>query len=98
MTRVVDPIGVEAEALASLADFRGRRVLELGCGDGRVTWHYAHEAGSVLAVDPDEERIAAARRELPGELADKVRFDVASAVELDVPRVSVDLVLFSWSL
>ncbi len=73
-------------------------MLELGCGDGRITWLLADAAASVLAVDPDEERIATARRELPPELAEKVRFEVASAVELEVPPASVDLALFSWSL
>jgi ubiquinone/menaquinone biosynthesis C-methylase UbiE len=98
MARVIDPEGVEAAALRRLVDFRGLRVLELGCGDGRVTSVYARDAAAVLAVDPAEESIAAARSALPADLADRVRFEVASAAELDVPPASFDLALFSWSL
>ena len=37
MTRVLDPEGAHLAALRQLGDFGGRRVLELGCGDGRLT-------------------------------------------------------------
>ena len=91
---MIDPEGVEAQLLSSL-EFDGKRVLELGCGDGRVTWLYAHRAASVLALDPDEEAIGEAR--VANELA-HVRFKVASAIELEVPPASFELALFSWSL
>ena len=48
-----DPEGAETDALARLAPVDGLRVLELGCGDGRLTLRYADSAASVLAVDPD---------------------------------------------
>jgi len=95
---VVDPEGVEIEALRQLAAMDGLRVLELGCGDGRLTFRYAHEAQSVLAVDPDEERIAIAIATRPPDLADRVTFTVAGAAEVDVARRRFDLALFSWSL
>jgi ubiquinone/menaquinone biosynthesis C-methylase UbiE len=52
----------------------------------------------VLVVDPNEESIAAARAACPDELREKVRFQVASAAEIELERESVDLVFFSWSL
>ena len=76
----------------------GLRVLELGCGDGRLTFRYAQKAASVLAVDPDAEAIERARAALPPELADTVTFAVSGAEEVDAPRASFDLALFSWSL
>lgn len=76
----------------------GLRVLELGCGDGRLTFRYARDAESVLAVDPDEERIASAIAARPPELAERVTFAAAGAAEVDVPRRRFDLALFSWSL
>jgi hypothetical protein len=33
--RVLDPEGAHLAALRQLADFAGRQVIELGCGDGR---------------------------------------------------------------
>jgi ubiquinone/menaquinone biosynthesis C-methylase UbiE len=73
-------------------------VLELGCGDGRLTFRYADKAASVLAIDPDAEAIARARGAVPAGLADTVTFRVTSAEEVDAPPASFDLALFSWSL
>jgi len=94
----VDPEGVETGVLAELAPVDGLRVVELGCGDGRLTFKIAPAAKSVLAVDPDEERLNAARASLPADLADKVALVVADAAEVDAPLREFDLALFSWSL
>jgi ubiquinone/menaquinone biosynthesis C-methylase UbiE len=94
----VDPEGVETRALAELAPVDGLRVLELGCGEGRLTFQIAPAAKSVLAVDPDEERVSAGRAALPASLADKVELVVAGATEVDSSRGEFDLALFSWSL
>jgi ubiquinone/menaquinone biosynthesis C-methylase UbiE len=98
MVLQVDPEGVETRALAELAPVDGLRVLELGCGDGRLTFQIAPAARSVLAVDPDEERVTVARSSLPAALADKVALVVAGATEVDSSRGEFDLALFSWSL
>ena len=76
----------------------GLRVLELGCGDGRLTFRYADEAESILAVDPDEDEIAKANAARPAEFAERVTFVASGAAEVDVPRRRFDLALFSWSL
>jgi ubiquinone/menaquinone biosynthesis C-methylase UbiE len=73
-------------------------VLELGCGDGRLTAGIAEEAVSVLAFDPDAEAVESAQRSLPAELAKRVAFRVASGKEIELEPVSFDLVVFSWSL
>jgi ubiquinone/menaquinone biosynthesis C-methylase UbiE len=96
--RRIDPEGAELEVLNRLAPVEGLRVLELGCGDGRLTFRYAEAAQQVLAVDPDAGKIAAARAALPAALADRVSFAQAGAAEVDAPRRSFDLALFAWSL
>lgn len=98
MGSVKDAEGVEAAALAGLADFDSKRVLEIGCGDGRMTWLYARDAAEVLGVDADEESIAEARAATPAELAERVSFRVAKAEELDVPPPRFDIAFLSWSL
>jgi len=95
---IVDPDGAELAALAQVVDFASLRVLEVGCGDGRLTWRYAASAEEVLGIDPDEGAIAAARATIPPELRERVRFDVASPVERDEPRSHFDLAFFTWSL
>ena len=98
MSRVLDPEGAHLAALRRLGSFRDRHVLELGCGDGRLTVGIAEAAASVLAFDPDAEAVERARQALPDELAERVAYRVASGEEIDVEPTSFDLVVFSWSL
>jgi len=98
VTRVVDAEGAHLAAILRAADFRDKRVLEVGSGEGRLTFGIAPIAASVLAFDPDPVSVASARIECPLELLDKVRFAVARAEEIEVEPQSVDLVFFSWSL
>lgn len=97
-SRMLDPEGAHLAALRRLGDFRDRRILELGCGDGRLTLGVAADAASVLAFDPDAEAVGKARRLLPDALAQRVTYEVASGKEIEVKPASFDLVVFSWSL
>jgi 2-polyprenyl-3-methyl-5-hydroxy-6-metoxy-1,4-benzoquinol methylase len=98
VTRTLDPEGAHLAALRRLLDFDGLRVLEMGCGEGRLTRGIASKAASVLAFDPDPAAVAEAQASFPAALADRVEFRVASAEELEIERGSFDLVVFSWSL
>jgi 2-polyprenyl-3-methyl-5-hydroxy-6-metoxy-1,4-benzoquinol methylase len=98
MSRVLDPEGAHLAALRRLASFRGQRILELGCGDGRLTVPIATEAASVLAFDPDAEAVERARLSLPAELAEHVAYRVASGEAIEVEPTSFDMAVFSWSL
>jgi predicted RNA methylase len=98
VSRVLDPEGAHLAALRRLGDFRDQRVLELGCGDGRLTLGIAAEAASVLAFDPDAEAVELARRSLPDELEGRVAYQVASGQGVEIEPQSRDLVVFSWSL
>jgi ubiquinone/menaquinone biosynthesis C-methylase UbiE len=95
---VVDPDGVEIATIRELVDLEGLRVLEIGCGDGRMTFSYAGEAVSVFAIDPDSEAIDQARAMTPRGLRRRIRFEAADAAEIELPKREFDLALFSWSL
>ena len=60
-THVIDPEGVEGAALRAIGKLEGARVLEVGCGNGRLTFGYAAAARSVLAIDSSAETIANVR-------------------------------------
>lgn len=98
MSGVLDPEGAHLAALRLLGGFRGKRVLELGCGDGRLTLGIAADAADVLAFDSDADAVERARRFLPAPLADRVAYKVASAREIEIEPHFFDLVVFSWSL
>jgi 2-polyprenyl-3-methyl-5-hydroxy-6-metoxy-1,4-benzoquinol methylase len=98
MSRTLDPEQAHLAALRRLGDFGDLRILELGCGDGRLTIPIANEAAFVLAFDPDKEAVERAQRSLPAELANRVAYKVASGDEVEIEPTSFDLALFSWSL
>jgi cyclopropane fatty-acyl-phospholipid synthase-like methyltransferase len=50
MTVLRDPEQAETRAIHELVEFAGMDVLEVGCGDGRLTWRYAERTRSVLAI------------------------------------------------
>jgi 16S rRNA A1518/A1519 N6-dimethyltransferase RsmA/KsgA/DIM1 with predicted DNA glycosylase/AP lyase activity len=89
-----DPEQHEAAALARMVpSFAGRLVLEIGSGEGRLTRKYARDAAQVIAIDTDAEDVTELRRELPF-----VDARVVGVHDLVLPRHSVDVVIFSWSL
>src|ERR1700680_4353342 len=57
----------------------GKRVLDLGCGDGRFALGVASFATNVEGLDPDEKAIAAAKKAARKAGARNVRFGVGEA-------------------
>ena len=96
--QVRDAQGVEPAAIAEVADLAGARVLEVGCGEGRLTRFAASRAREVYAFDPDGERVRKAAAALAPELRERVSFAVHGADALDVERRRFDLALCGWSL
>ena len=97
MATEIDPAGVMPRAILNAADFRGVRVLEVGAGDGRLTFQYAAEPTSVVGIDTKEQGIRAAsgpRVELRGD----VRFLCASATALPFSAEQFGIVLLASSL
>ena len=93
-----DAEGVESGAIEALVTLDGKRVLEVGCGEGRLTAFAASRASLVYAFDPDPERVEAARAALTEEQRQRVRFAVHAAEALDLKRERFDVALCGWSL
>ena len=93
-----DPEGVELETVLKHATFQGKEVLEVGCGDGRLTFKFADLANRVVAFDPTAEDVRKGTQTAPRELLSKVDFLVGTGEKLPFPDESYDVVFFTWSL
>lgn len=100
MTVHADPEQNEVRTLLNLADLDEQDVLEIGCGDGRLTQRYAERTKRVLALDPFEPSIHRARALLPATLQAKVRFQ-AIPFETFARKTGsdrFDRAILAWSL
>jgi ubiquinone/menaquinone biosynthesis C-methylase UbiE len=93
-----DPENIEIKYLHEVAQLANAHVLEIGSGEGRLTWRYAVSARRITAIDPDPIRLIAAQRECPPALRSKVAFVQVKAETLPFPREKFDLAILSWSL
>ena len=93
--RAVDPEGRIEAAMASVLDWAGRDVLDLGCGTGFHLPRWAATARSVTGVEPHPALAAIARRRtsrLPS-----VRVLEGTAQQVPLPDASVDVVHARWA-
>ncbi len=99
MALIIDPAKDEVRALKQAVAWRGKRVLELGCGDGRLTLRLASLSPlRIEALEPDAKLIRAARKTLPRRYAKRIHYQVGSTKSLKFPVGTFDIVVFSWVL
>jgi ubiquinone/menaquinone biosynthesis C-methylase UbiE len=94
----LDPEGMETRVLRSLVRMDGRDVLEIGSGNGRLTWRYAERAASVVGLEPEETHVLRARAAMPAALRNRIDFRVADAASVELPDAAFDVVVFAWSI
>jgi ubiquinone/menaquinone biosynthesis C-methylase UbiE len=88
-----DPTGITASKIKNLLRPSELDILEIGCGDGRVTSGLRDNRRRIVAVDPEENPLATAKATVPD-----VDFRLGSGENLDFPPCSFDAVLFTLSL
>ena len=94
----LDPDHEEIRAIHDLIDFTDLAIVEIGCGDGRMTRRYADAAASVFAFDAAEPLVALARGRQPSKSKPTITFEVADITEMELPRETFDIAVLSWTL
>ena len=100
MSLTRDAAGIQAAEMMNIADFHDREVLEIGCGEGYITYIYASKTKHVDAIDPESDRIEKAKGGLPADLKEKVAFIAADIADYEtaIPGKRYDIAIFAWSL
>jgi ubiquinone/menaquinone biosynthesis C-methylase UbiE len=93
-----DPEGFEKKILQKYAEFVNKRILEVGCGEGRLTWKYAGASSLTVGFDPDHEALIVARADSPSNLREYVHFAQASASHIPFSKETFDIAILAWSL
>jgi ubiquinone/menaquinone biosynthesis C-methylase UbiE len=93
-----DPENIEGKILQRLVDFSNARVLEVGCGEGRLTWKYAQHAKFVAAFDPDHDALRVAKADARLKGISQVQFTEASASHIPFSKETFDIAILAWSL
>jgi ubiquinone/menaquinone biosynthesis C-methylase UbiE len=97
MTLQKDPELNESKYLRRHADLADKRVLEIGCGDGRLTWRYAGVAGHVTGVDLDRDSLRVATIERGSDVESKVGFAQADSIRLPFVGAAFECAILAWS-
>jgi ubiquinone/menaquinone biosynthesis C-methylase UbiE len=98
MTLQRDPERNESKYLHKFADFTDKRVLEIGCGEGRMTWQYAKATHTTIGIDPDMDALRIASADRPYDLAGKVHFSCSDSEYLPFSKETFDIAVLAWSL
>lgn len=82
----------------NLLDPLRSRVLEIGCGDGRITLALAPHCRQIIGIDLDPRLIAAAKHDASESKCVNVTFEQMNAEHLAYESLEFDRVIFAWSL
>jgi len=93
-----DPDRNEIKYLHKFVDLKDKRVLEIGCGEGRLTWQYAKDARSVFAVDLDHDSLRVAKVDCPLSMETAVTLACADSEYLPFSKEKFDIAILAWSL
>lgn len=93
-----DPERAEVRVLRRRVRLDDARVLDVGCGDGRLTRRVAGAARTVVGIDPNGAALDRARALTPRRLSRKIEYRLGTAEHPGISRRRFDVSIFSGSL
>jgi 2-polyprenyl-6-hydroxyphenyl methylase/3-demethylubiquinone-9 3-methyltransferase len=91
-----DPEGAEVRHLMAACSLPGKRILEIGCGGGQLTWQYAGLPEQVVGIDPDASVLRQAKDDGPASISNVAILQAVGEALPFVPH-TFDIVLFASS-
>lgn len=92
-----DPDRIEIKLFRKYVDLKDKRVLEIGCGEGRLTWQYASASSLTAGLDLDRDALRVALIDRPSNLSSKVQFSTVKAEWLPFRKETFDIAILAWS-
>jgi ubiquinone/menaquinone biosynthesis C-methylase UbiE len=92
-----DPENAERLSLQPYLPGPQDHILDIGCGNGRLTWLLARTAACAAGIDVDLEELRRAPDAHPEGISAKVCFAAAASEAMPFASESFDLALFTWS-
>ena len=90
---IIDKGNLTVDRIASIVQLNDRKVLEVGCGDGRLSSQLHLLSGEFTAIDPDRQALDMARERYPW-----VNFNSGSGDSVRSLGQCFDVILFTLSL
>jgi 16S rRNA A1518/A1519 N6-dimethyltransferase RsmA/KsgA/DIM1 with predicted DNA glycosylase/AP lyase activity len=99
MSTFIDPEENESRALFDLPiAWADSSVLEIGSGDGRLTWRYAGRVARVITIEPETEKHMIALRDRPSGFEHVEFLNLGFDEFAKQNKERFDLAILSWSL
>ncbi len=91
--RSIDPENVEIDVMIAHSNFDGAKLLEIGCGEGRLCAQLVSRTALTVGFDLDPAALIAAKQRQPA-----IHYVAASATQIPFRSNAFDIALFGWSL
>ena len=94
-----DPEGFERKTLHKFVDVKDKLVLEVGCGEGRLTWQYAAASKLTVGFDIDHDALRVAQADSQDKSCGTCTcFAEAGASNIPFANETFDIAIMAWSL
>ena len=97
-SKYYDPSHKEWKAIQELLVLKGKKVLEVGSGTGRITFNLAKSARSVMAVDKVPEFLSYIQQKAHKEKVHNIHFFASDVQEIEKLDQTFDIIVSSWTM